>query len=198
MRGWYSLAQAALGSGALLLGAIGATISTEPAWAAGAPEAYPPPALGLQLSTSIAPPGSMLQVTGEGCPAGSTVKIYLNSTSAPLATTVANGEGAFSAPITIPLATTSGQHTVTAICRSVTLMAVLTIVAAPSQPEAYRPLPRTGLDTRAPLLAALTLIVLGSAIVLVARTRRLRRDLSAPRPVPPPLVTQSHHTDVHR
>ena len=177
MRGWYSLAQAALGSGALLLGAIGATISTEPAWAAGAPEAYPPPALGLQLST---------------------VKIYLNSTSAPLATTVANGEGAFSAPITIPLATTSGQHTVTAICRSVTLMAVLTIVAAPSQPEAYRPLPRTGLDTRAPLLAALTLIVLGSAIVLVARTRRLRRDLSAPRPVPPPLVTQSHHTDVHR
>jgi hypothetical protein len=177
MRGRYFLAQAALGTIGVLLAVMAQMFVAGPSWAGGIVQVYPPAPIGLQLSTGVATPGTTIQVTGEGCPAGSTVRIYLGSTSALLTTTVASGQGTISVTITIPLSAVPGQTTVVAKCSSVTLSAVLDIVSSTTY---QRPLPGTGFDTRTPLLAGLALIVFGSVTVLSARVRRLRGAPSRP------------------
>jgi hypothetical protein len=158
----------------LLFGAVAATAV---AWAAPAGAAYPPPPVALQLSTSVATPGQTIGVTGEGCAAGSTVTLTFMSTPVPLGTTVANSQGQFSTTVTIPVNATLGAHEIVATCGSLSLTAALTVVASTAVPAAaapHAPLPFTGWDTRGPLLAGLVLLILGTAAVLVSRSRRHR------------------------
>jgi hypothetical protein len=173
----------AFGCAALLVGAIAFVLGGSPASAAAIHTAYPPPVVGLQLSTSVATPGSTIGVTGEGWASGTTETISIMSSPVVLGTTTANSQGDFSTSVTIPLNTALGAHEIVATGPSeanpaepLTLSANLTIVASTAaQPTAAAAQPFTGWDTRAPLLASLALVVLGSAAVLIARNRRQRR-----------------------
>lgn len=178
MRAKLGLLRTALGSTTVLFGAIWLAAGAAPSPAAAVPDVYPPPPVGLQLSTALTSPGSTIQVTGEGCAAGSTVTVTLrNSESVELGTTTANGQGSFSISVTIPLNTTPGEHEVVATCGPLSMSSQLIIAssAAALPTSAHGPLPLTGWDTRAPLLAGLALIMFGSSAVLAARKRRHRR-----------------------
>jgi hypothetical protein len=172
-----------VGFAALFLGAMAFVLGGSPAWATAVHAAYPPPVVGLQLSTSVTTPGSTIGVTGEGWAGGTTETISIMSSPVVLSTTTANSQGDFSTSITIPLNTTLGAHEIVATgpseanpAQPLTLSAALTIVASTAaQPTAAAAQPFTGWDTRAPLLASLALVVLGTAAVLVARNRRQRR-----------------------
>jgi hypothetical protein len=156
------------------------------AFSAPARAAYPPPPVGLQLSTSIAVRGQTVGVTGEGWAAGSTVTLTFESTPVPSGTAVPNAQGNFSTTIIVPLDATLGPHEVVATGPSLadpavplTLSASLTVVASATAPAAaapasHAPLPFTGWDSRGPLLGGLALLILGTAVVLVTRSRRHR------------------------
>ena len=173
--GWI---RTGFGCVALLLGTTGFVVVGGPAWAA-----YPPPVVGLQLSTSVATPGSTIGVTGEGWAPGTTETISIMSSPVVLGTAVANGQGDFTTSDTIPLNASLGSHEIVATgpseanpAQPLTLSANLTVVASTAaQPAAAATQPFTGWDTRAPLLASLALVVAGSAAVLIARNRRHRR-----------------------
>jgi LPXTG-motif cell wall-anchored protein len=167
---------------------VGALAFAEPAGAAAVPAAYPPPVVGLQVSTTVPALGETIGVTGEGWAPGTTETISIESTPIVLATAVANSEGDFKASATIPVTETLGTHEIVATGPSeanpavpLTLTAVITVVASTTaQPTAAAqptsaPLPFTGWDTRAPLLASFGLILLGTGAVLVTRNRRHRR-----------------------
>jgi hypothetical protein len=166
----------------LLVGAIGLAMGAAPAWASTLPNQYPPPVVGLQLSTSVATPGQTIGVTGEGWAAGTIETISIESTPVVLGTAVANSAGDFHTTVTIPLNETLGTHEIVATGPSeanpavpLTLSAQITIVANTAAAPASAPLPFTGWDTRGPLLGSLALIVVGSGAVLLTRNRRHRR-----------------------
>jgi hypothetical protein len=78
---------------------------------------------GLTLDHSSSPPGGPVTATGHGCDPASRVNLSIDAT--PSGTTVADAEGAFSAPILASVGV--GQHTVSATCGP-TLQAVLDVV----------------------------------------------------------------------
>lgn len=152
------------------------------------PAAYPPPAVGFQLSTSVTTPGATITGTGEGFLANSTVTITMNPGGIVLATVAANSGGNFSTPITIPASTAPGSYTIAASGTSatgqpLTASARLTVAApqaaplpaTPAAPHAASNLPLTGADLRLGLTASLGLILLGSTGVLLSRKRRHAR-----------------------
>jgi LPXTG-motif cell wall-anchored protein len=166
--------------------AFSAVALAAPAGAAGLSSAYPPPVVGLQLSTSVVVPGQTIGVTGEGWAAGSTVTLTFFSDPVTLGTTVPNASGDFSSSVTIPANAALGTHTVQATGASLanpavplTLTASLTVVASTAAPAAAapapsHPLPLTGWDTRGPLLGGLALLIIGTGAVLLSRNRRHR------------------------
>jgi LPXTG-motif cell wall-anchored protein len=103
-----------------------------------------------------------------------------------LGTTGTNAAGNFSTGVVIPTTAALGPHTIVATGPSLanpavplTLSASITVVAATAAPAAAAPashaaLPITGWDTRGPLLGGLALLLLGTAVVLVTRSRRHR------------------------
>jgi len=135
----------------------------------GLQKAYPPPPTGIQLSSGSGAAGSSVLVTGEGCPAGSTVIITLPPTQ--VGTTVANNQGDFSIRVTVPAGTPAGTHQIVATCAGITLSSQFTVLGA----AVTTPLPFTGLDTRTWLAASLAFVVAGSALVLMTGKRRQRR-----------------------
>jgi len=89
----------------------------------------------LTLNPSVLKPGGTTVASGEGCPPGSQVFIDIGNQT--VATTTANGDGAFSASIVAP-AKLSGQATVSATCGPTQLTSLLTMVVTStlSAPEA--------------------------------------------------------------
>lgn len=158
-------------------------VGADPARASSLPEAYPPSAVGLQLSTNVICPGSSFTVTGQGFAPTSHVTITLMSTPVLLATATTNSSGSFSQLVTIPVGTPLGPHEIVASGPSFANPAqTLTLSAAinfqcPAAPAAIAPKPGlafTGSDTRIWLAASLAFVLVGSALVLGARKRRHR------------------------
>jgi uncharacterized repeat protein (TIGR01451 family) len=81
------------------------------------------------LSPPTIAPGGTTVAYGTGCPALSTVVISIDGKT--LATTTADGRGAFSASLT-PRNLRAGQYTVTATCGTLRMSAVLTIALSSS------------------------------------------------------------------
>jgi hypothetical protein len=141
--------------------------------------------VGLELSTNVVVAGQTIGVTGQGWAAGSTVTLTFMSSGVTLGTVVANAQGNFSTTVTIPANATLGPHTIQATGPSLanpavplTLTASLTVVASTAAPVAaapapsHAPLPFTGWDPRGPLLGGLALLIIGTAAVLLSRSRR--------------------------
>jgi hypothetical protein len=171
-----------LGCAVLLVGAAGLALGPTPAWAGAIPDQYPPPVVGLQLSTSVATPGETIGVTGEGWAPGTTETISIMSSPVVLGTAVANSAGDFHTTDTIPLDETLGSHEIVATGPSeanpavpLTLSAQITIAASTTAAPTSASLSFTGWDTRGPLIGSLALIVVGSGAVLLSRNRRHRR-----------------------
>jgi hypothetical protein len=175
----YAALLVALG---FLLGAVGTAV---PAGATEVPGAYPPPAVGLQLSTSQDCPPAQITVTGQGFASGQDVTLTLMSAPVPLGTAAANRAGDFSHLVTVPSGAPLGSHQVVATGRSfadpaqplslsaqLTLACAATVTVAPSHV-----LPFTGFATRAWLVASLAFILAGAALVLRAHKRRQHRAL---------------------
>lgn len=152
----------------------------------GRPPQYPPGKCQLLLSRSVVPAGGSLQAAGAGFAPGSTVDVSLAGAS--LGTARADGSGAFSAAVVVPVSTEPGNHTVTASGPgsdggTQVLAAALQVTEASAAPGARAStpgstagsssLPRTGSSSTLPLaLAGGALLVAGSGAVLVARRRR--------------------------
>jgi hypothetical protein len=182
--GWRFLRVGQVGAALLLaLGFLAGAAG--PAGAVGVPAAYPPPAVGLQLSTSEVCPGAQITVTGDGLASGQGVTLMLMSTPVVLGTAVPNGSGAFSQVVRIPSGVALGVHQIVASgrssanpARSMTLSAQLTLAcptAVTVSPNQV--LPITGFATRAWLAASLAVILVGAALVLRAHKRRHHRAL---------------------
>lgn len=148
------------------------------------PPQYPPGKCQLRLSQSVVAAGGSLQAAGAGFAPGSTVEVSLSGASLPLASTTADGGGAFSANLVIPASTKPGSHTVTASGGAQVLSASLEVTPAGSRPRAAagaggsnaqaagQNLPRTGSSSPLPLaLAGGTLLAMGMGAVVVARRR---------------------------
>jgi hypothetical protein len=168
---------------ALLLALVLLGGAARPAGAVGVPAAYPPPAVGLQLSTSEVCPGSQMTVTGQGFAPGQVVTLTLMSTPVVLGTAGPNRAGDFSQVVTIPAGASLGSHQMVATGRSaanpgqpLTLSAQLTLACPTAVTTApTHVLPVTGFATRAWLAASLAFILVGTALVLRAHKRRHHR-----------------------
>jgi hypothetical protein len=154
-----------------------------PAAALAVPAAYPPAAVGLQVSASEVCPGSQITVTGEGFAPGQGVTVTAMSSRVVIGTAVPNRAGEFSQVVTIPSRVPLGSHQIAATGLSaanpgqpLALSAQLTLacptaITAPST----RVLPVTGFAARAWLAASLAFILIGAALVLRAHKRRHHR-----------------------
>jgi hypothetical protein len=155
---------------------------TESAFATGLTSAYPPPAVGLEESTSAVCPGSSLTVTGQGWEPGHEVTLTLMPGAVPLGTIVTDSAGSFSLVVTIPSNTSPGQYEKVASgpsganpAQTLTLTGQLTVESCPAPvPQVSHPLPFTGFGARAWLVASLAFILAGSALVFQTRKRRHR------------------------
>lgn len=179
--------RAALLTGAVLaLGPLGAVSLPAPAGAQTCPSTYAPsPCVTLTLSATIVAPGVAITITGSGFLAFSVIVITFHTAPVTLATVRADGNGDFSATVTIPASATPGSHVIEASGtgangQPLTLTTPVTIASAipVSVPSASRPtstagqLPFTGANL------ALTggtggVLVLGGAAAIVASRRRV-------------------------
>lgn len=152
--------------------------------ATGRPTQYPPGKCELLLSQSVVAAGGSLQAAGGGFAPGQMVEVSLSGASVPLASTRADGAGAFSTNLEIPASTAPGSYTVTASGGAQVLSASLQVTPAGSRPQAGagaggsdaqaagQNLPRTGSSSPLPLaLAGGTLTAVGLGAVVVARRR---------------------------
>ncbi|WGD38519.1 GH92 family glycosyl hydrolase [Lysinibacter sp. HNR] len=136
----------------------------------------------LTVSTDTLRPGDTLIVNGTGYAPGEQVNAVLHSTPITLATITANGDGVFSASITIPVDTEYGDHTLvfTGLTSNAVASVVLKIVAelpadvgtGPSTND-YRGLSTTGAGTPVlPTLVGGSLLLVGLFVALLGRLRR--------------------------
>lgn len=116
--------------------------------------------------------GGPVNIKGVGCPANSTVNIYLGDTLIGTTTASNSQAGSFSATVQIPAGLTPGTRTIFVRCGTVVLSNTLT-VTAPVIP-ATTTLPRTGSDSIGFVRVALVLVALGGLLVLSTRRRRQR------------------------
>jgi titin len=150
---------------------------------------YPPGSAQIGLQTSQEYPGQTNTVGGSGfATAGEpgaygTVTLQICSTPESLGTVTLTANGTFSKAVTIPSSLAAGQHTVQAtgpngLGGTMILTTRLTLVSRTGATDVVTPtsssLPFTGFDLIPVFAAALLLIVLGIALVVVARNRRPR------------------------
>lgn len=157
----------------------------------------PEPSAGLTVSESTVTPGESFTVSGDGAEPGATVTFSLTRVSStlgaghqviaagpalarlvaaarPLAQgtvslgrTTADGDGAFSATLTIPSSTDPGVYTLSAISGGEVLsVSTIRVLAASGG------LPFTGTDVGPGLAVGAALIVAGGLLLLAVRRRR--------------------------
>lgn len=115
---------------------------------------------------------SIVNVSGVGCPPGSTANIYIVIDGSEVflgSTQVADDpDGAFNTDVLVP-ALPPGEYTVRVRCGEVVLSAILTVVGTTTQAG---PLPRTGADPWMFIRIAVLLVTIGGFLLLFARKRR--------------------------
>lgn len=141
---------------------------------------YPPAAPAVGVSDTVVTPGQPINVAGAGWLPNSEVTLTFFSDPVVLGTAVVDGNGEFTAQVTIPAAATPGRHTLRttglgAGGQARTVDVALTVAAAPTPDRAgVTPsprLPRTGGEALVALLTAGGLLAVGSTAVVVARRR---------------------------
>jgi hypothetical protein len=172
----------------------GLTLLAAPAHA----QPYPPAPSGLTVSESTVSAGESFTISGSGAKAGATVTFTLSRSSSALGagnravaagpglaralaavrpqaqssrilgSTTANGDGEFSATLTIPTDTEPGVYTVTASSGGEVLAVVTIRVVAAS----IGGLPFTGSDVGPGLAVGVSLIVAGGLLLLAVSRRR--------------------------
>jgi LPXTG cell wall anchor motif len=178
--------------------AAGLTLIAGPAFAQD-DEAYPPDTDQLTVSESTVSPGESFTISGDGAEPGATVTFTLKRSSSsalganrtlaagpglgqlvaavrpqaqssvPLGSTTANGDGEFSATLTIPSGTDAGVYTVSATSGGEVLAVVTIRVAAAG---GVGDLPFTGGNVLPGLAVGAALIVAGGLLLLSIRRRR--------------------------
>jgi hypothetical protein len=159
---------------------------------------YPPGKKGLNVSETTVAPGERFTCSGDGAEPGATVTFTLKRSSSalgsnralaagaglarvvaavrpqaqssvPLGSTTANGDGEFSATLTVPSGTDPGVYTVTASSGGDVLGVVTIRVAAAG---GVGDLPFTGGNVLPGLAIGATLIVAGGLLLLSLKRRR--------------------------
>jgi 5'-nucleotidase len=138
---------------------------------------YPPVSEDLTVSDSTVVPGQSITISGSGAEPNSTVSIYLFSAPILLGTTTADGDGTFSATVTIPAGVSPGTHTLRAIQGGEVLASVaLVVVGSGSGGSSGSDLPFTGGTTLPGIGIGVGLIAVGSTLLLLSRRRRSQRE----------------------
>ena len=127
----------------------------------------------LKLGSSSVAAGGSVTIAGAGLDENQAIALELHSTPVSLGSVTTDGDGAFSATITIPAGTTPGEHHVVAVLADGSqITAAITVAAAGSVSGGGLAL--TGADSGSFLLLAAVLLALGLGLI-VAR-RRLRAE----------------------
>ncbi|WP_433206283.1 putative Ig domain-containing protein [Dactylosporangium sp. CS-047395] len=121
--------------------------------------------------------GEQITFIGSGFAPHSTVVITLYSTPQTLGTVTTDGNGAFSAPITVPADLATGAHTVSAQGAAPdgtvrTMALAVTVAAAADAPASSPALAVTGTDLSGPLTLGLLLLAVGLGLFLGGRRAR--------------------------
>lgn len=129
----------------------------------------------LALSTSNPQPGAAVTVAGDGFAPDSEVRVTIESTPLLLATTVADGAGAFSVSVTIP-ADYSGSHRLVATgtddAGSVRVLASAIVVGTPATdtlPSGDDPV--VGSDPFVLAMAGFGIVIMTGVMLLIGRRR---------------------------
>lgn len=77
-------------------------------------QAYPPAASELSISASVAAPGALVTVSGDGFMPGAAITITFESTPVLIGVAVADASGRFTADVHVPADATPGVHTIRA------------------------------------------------------------------------------------
>jgi hypothetical protein len=127
----------------------------------------PAPVPTLVLGVTILRQGQSTTATGIGCAPNTPVAISLDSSATNIGSSTSNSQGQFTGTITAPTNATLGAHTVIATCNNAQpISAPVTIV---SGTQNLLSLPFTGANIVPWVLAAITLIVAGTALLLFRR-----------------------------
>lgn len=136
----------------------------------------------IALDSSSALPGGAIVVTGTGYDPGETVRVELHSTVAQLGTAVADAEGNFRLPTTLPLTAVPGEHHVFGIGEQSGREASASItIGSPASPgdgtpstpvAAPQALPATGTTVPIALTTFGILLTLGGVLLLCRPARR--------------------------
>ncbi|KZE42768.1 hypothetical protein AVW09_09010 [Microbacterium sp. T32] len=136
----------------------------------------------IALDSSSALPGGAIVVTGTGYDPGETVRVELHSTVTQLGTAVADAEGNFRLPTTLPLTAVPGEHRVFGIGeRSGREASASITIGSPASPGGGTPstpapapqtLPATGTTVPIALTAFGILLTLGGVLLLCRPARR--------------------------
>jgi LPXTG-motif cell wall-anchored protein len=120
------------------------------------------------LDETLVRPGDPVNVSGRGCPPGYTVTTSFDGEV--VATTTADGNGAYATEFAVPSGASPGTHTITTRCGDVVFTSTVTVPGAVSGT-----LPRTGSDSTVPVVQiGLVLLAAGGLATLVARQRRAK------------------------
>jgi hypothetical protein len=127
----------------------------------------------LSVSDTTVVPGQQVTVSGSGYEPGATVEVTLTSTPVLLTTTTADGGGAISATVTIPLGTDPGAHTLSATGAApegdtLVLSAEITVEGGSVGAIAF-----TGTDAFSLGVIAVAAVAVGSLLVFATRRRPL-------------------------
>jgi PGF-CTERM protein len=135
---------------------------------------YPPQGENLTVNDSRVVVGQTLTISGDGAKPGAEVNIIFASTPRVVATTTANGSGAFSATFRVPSDAEAGTHTISAVSNGTVLSSITIVVAGASSDDDG--LPFTGSNTIPGIGIGIALIGLGTVVLMASRRRRSQRE----------------------
>ena len=126
------------------------------------------PDASVTLSAGTVRPGDTLTVTGAGFDAGETVQVWLESTPQLLAARTADAKGSVTVQVTIPADTDLGSH-------SIRVSGLASGQEAQAPLQVVGPLADTGANLWLVWLLGLTLLAVGTVLVLPRMWRLVKR-----------------------
>lgn len=118
-------------------------------------------------------PGEDVIIGANGCGPTTPVSFFFDDTSNNIGHTTSDSHGAFRGSLHIPNNATAGAHHILSVCEDpLTLSFAVTVAPAVSS----APLPVTGSNLRPWFAAIVVLLAVGTALVLVGRSRRGHRQ----------------------
>lgn len=162
LRGLVVLAGAVLGLG----------LAASPAYA------YPVEVAPLPAPTGSLTPGGTITLGGGGFEAGATVTITVQSAVIVLGADTADGQGVFSASVTLPTNLSAGTHTLRASGAAAgggVLVLTRTFTVSGSDSSGGDELPTTGYPTGLLATASGSVLLVGLGVAGIGIRRRLRR-----------------------